>query len=390
MSTGRANNNTTKQQNGHQSSLINHQQTNYHRPCHSLFPQARCSHLHTTFLGRSFELPLHFFFEFHTSPLKLLFIMQYTSKLALLAVALFSSSVVAFPVAMNTELEVRDADNELTAREVFDAYLQARDDPTLSARDLKSLELDAREYLEYLEAREAATSTEHSTANPPTHSGTPQTSQTPLSADSSSKSSEHGHYLARVQNDRAAAAKAASEEFQDPTAYKKALADPANEHHKFAVRKFLHKAGNMKEALADKTSMFHKAAVRINHQQKATTYLSQEKNYMRALKSKHNKFHKDAVKQYLSADPERFENALMNKKAHFHKDAVHMYLHDSSVRKEAIADEHSAFHSAAVKMQKKINHSMLHGKHSKGASDATPSHTSTSESAPSATSTHAA
>jgi len=310
--------------------------------------------------------------------------MQYTTKLAMLAVALFSSSVVAFPLPMDTELEVREAEIELSAREVFDAYLEARADPTLNARDLKTLELDTRAYMQYLEAREAATSTEHSTTNSTAHSDTPQTHQTPLSADSSSKSSGHGHYLARVQNDRAAMKRAASEEFQDATAYKKALADKGDKYHKFAVRKYLNDPSNMKEALADKTSMYHKDAVHVRHQQQATVYLSQEKNYMRALKAKHNKFHKDAVKQYLSADPERFENALMNKHARFHKDAMQMYLLDSNVRKEAIADERSPFHNAAVKMQKKINHRKLHGKHS---SDDTPSTTS---SAPSATSTHAA
>lgn len=316
--------------------------------------------------------------------------MQYTSKLAMLAVALFSSSVVAFPLAMDTELEVREADNELSAREVFDAYLEARADPSLNARDLNALELDTRAYLEYLEAREAATPTEHSTANSATHSDTPQTPQTPMSADSSSKSSEHGHHLARVQKDHATAKKAASEAFQDPTSYKNALADKGNQYHKFAVRKYLNDSSNMKEALADKTNMYHKDAVHIRRQQKATVYLSHEKNYMRALRSKTDKFHKEAVKQYLSADPERFERALMNKHARFHQNAMHMYLIDSNVRKDAIADEHSPFHRAAVKMQKKIDHKKLHGKHSKGGSDATPSHTTTTSSAPSATSTHAA
>jgi len=307
----------------------------------------------------------------------------------MLAVALFSSSVVAFPFPMDTELEVREADVELSAREVFDAYLEARADPTLNPRDLNTLELDTRAYLEYLEARQAATSTAPNSA---THSDTPQTPQTPLAADSSSKSSEHGHYLARVQTDRAAAKKAASQEFQDPTSYKNALADKGDKYHKFAVRKYLNDPSTMKEALADKSSLYHKDAVHIRRQQKATVYLSHEKNYKRALRSKTDKFHKEAVKQYLSADPERFERALMDKHAKFHKDAMHMYLLDSNVRKEAIVDERSPFHSAAVKMQRKIDHRKLHGKHSTGASDNTPSHTSTpspatTSPAPNATST---
>ena len=40
---------------------------------------------------------------------------------------------------------------------IYDAYIEARSDPSLDARDLESLDLEAREYLEYLEAREAAT-----------------------------------------------------------------------------------------------------------------------------------------------------------------------------------------------------------------------------------------
>ena len=40
---------------------------------------------------------------------------------------------------------------------IYDAYMEARSDPSLDARDLESLDLEAREYLEYLEAREAAT-----------------------------------------------------------------------------------------------------------------------------------------------------------------------------------------------------------------------------------------
>ena len=85
--------------------------------------------------------------------------MQYTSKLAILAVALFSTSALAAPYASldgDYELEAREVDNELSAREFYDAYLEARADPDLDARDLEAMDLEAREYLEYLEAREAA------------------------------------------------------------------------------------------------------------------------------------------------------------------------------------------------------------------------------------------
>lgn len=308
--------------------------------------------------------------------------MQYTSKLAILAVALFSSSVVALPFAVDTQLKVREAVNELSAREVFDAYLEARADPSLNARDLEYLEWQAREYLEDLEIRAAATSTEPSTSTPsPTHSGIPQTpmSQAPPSNHSSnSTANDYAHHLAKIQEDRAALKTLASQKLQDASSYKEALADKDNQFHKFAVKKYLSDPSNMKEALATKSSAYHKAAIRITHEQNARVYLVQRKNYIRALKSTHNKYHKDAVKQYLS-DPESFQLALSGKHAHFHKEAVRQYLQDDDVRKGAIADEHSAFHKAAVKMQKKIDHKK-HG------TSGTASHTSTS-SAPASTRT---
>lgn len=85
--------------------------------------------------------------------------MQYTAKIALLAVALFGTSALAVPFAADAEydVEAREVDNDLTAREFYESYLESRADPSLDARDLESLDLEAREYLEYLEAREAAT-----------------------------------------------------------------------------------------------------------------------------------------------------------------------------------------------------------------------------------------
>jgi len=308
--------------------------------------------------------------------------MQYTSKLAILAVALFSSSVLALPFAVDTQLKVREAVNELSAREVFDAYLEARADPSINARDLEYLELEAREYLEYLEIRAAATSTEPSTSTPsPTHSGVPQTPMSHAHSSnhsSNSTANDYGHYLAKIQEDRAALKTLASQKLEDASVYKEALADKDNQFHKFAVKKYLSDPSNMKEALATKSSAYHKAALRITHQQKAKVYLVQRKNYIRALKSTHNKYHKDAVKQYLS-DPESFQLALTGKHAHFHKEAVYEYLQDDDVRKSAIADEHNAFHKAAVKMQKKIDHKK-HGKSDSTTAShtsATASHTST-------------
>ena len=85
--------------------------------------------------------------------------MQYTSKIALLAVALFGTSALAAPYAGETgfDIEAREVDNDLSAREFYELYLEVRADPSLDARDLESLDFEAREYLEYLEAREAAT-----------------------------------------------------------------------------------------------------------------------------------------------------------------------------------------------------------------------------------------
>lgn len=308
--------------------------------------------------------------------------MQYTSKLAILAVALFGSSVLALPVAVDTQLKVREAINELSAREVFDAYLEARADPSINARDLEYLELEVREHL-----RAAATSTEPSTStSSSTHLGVPQTSQTPMShAHSSNHSSnspanDFGHNLAKIQEDRAALKTLASQKLEDASVYKKALADKDDQFHKFAVKKYLSDPSNMKEALATKSSAYHKTALRITHQQKAKVYLGQRKNYIKALKSTHNKYHKDAVIQYLS-EPGSFQLALSGKHAHFHREAVRQYLQDDDVRKGAIADEQSTFHKAAVKMQKKIDHKK-HGK----SDSTTASHTSTS-SAPTSTRT---
>ena len=74
--------------------------------------------------------------------------MQYISKVALLAVALFGTSVLALPLAPGYDLEAREFNNDLSARGFYDMYLEARDDLTHDARDLESLDLEAREYPE--------------------------------------------------------------------------------------------------------------------------------------------------------------------------------------------------------------------------------------------------
>ena len=105
----------------------------------------------TSLIGRSFSF---------SKPLITQDIMQYTSKIALLAIALFGTSALAAPFAGEAEydVEAREVDNnDLSAREFYDMYLEARADPTLDARDLEAMDFEAREYLDYLEAREAAT-----------------------------------------------------------------------------------------------------------------------------------------------------------------------------------------------------------------------------------------
>ena len=73
--------------------------------------------------------------------------MQYFSKVALLAVAFFSISVLALPLALGSQydLEAREFNNDLSSRGFYDMYLEARNDPTLDARDLESLDLEARD-----------------------------------------------------------------------------------------------------------------------------------------------------------------------------------------------------------------------------------------------------
>ena len=81
--------------------------------------------------------------------------MQYTSKFALLVAIVFGASAFAAPVAAEYDIEAREVDSELTAREFYDMYLEARADPSIDARSLDAMDLEAREYLEYLEARES-------------------------------------------------------------------------------------------------------------------------------------------------------------------------------------------------------------------------------------------
>lgn len=295
--------------------------------------------------------------------------MQYTSKIALLAVALFGTSALAAPFAGEAvyDVEAREVDNDLAAREFYEMYLEARADPSLNARDIESLDFEAREYLEYLEARAAAT------AEPP---------QTPLShksahLETSTKGSSHSEtkpkdvHLTPHQLSVSKAKKLAAKEFEDPKVYQTALTNKADKDHRFAVLKHLKDPQNLKEALATKDSPYHKIAKRVVHRQKAKVYLSDKKNYEKALKGKHHKYHEDAVKVYFSHG-DHFDHALADKKSRFHKDAVHEYLLDKKTRKTVLADPASPYYKAAKKLQKKID--KRHAKLSDGShsGDSTP------------------
>jgi len=294
--------------------------------------------------------------------------MQYTSKLAILAVALFSTSVLAAPAPFDGdyEVEAREVDNELSAREFYDAYLEARADPDLDARDLDAMDLEAREYLEYLEAREAATAqTGHSVPSTPS---TPSGPQTPMSAT---------HPKKYVHAEKLRQHKAAALEYLDTNkkAYRKALRNSDNKYHRIAVQKYFRNRAHLKAALADEKNPLHRAALRRVHTLKANKYLSDKKQFKKALRSKRNPFHKEAVRKYLSSD-QHFEHALTSKRAKFHRQAVRKYLSDGQVRKAAIADKHNKYHKAAVKLQKKLNQQHV-AHHTTSSSAATPTATHT-------------
>jgi hypothetical protein len=303
--------------------------------------------------------------------------MQYTSKIALLAVALFGTSALAVPFASDAgyDVEAREVDNDLSAREFYDMYLEARADPSLDARDLDSLDLEAREYLEYLEARATAAAELPQTPLSP-HSPHLETTVHSHGAHETTHSESKPHpsvYLTPHQKAIRRAKIVAAKEFEDPKVYHAALTDKDNKLHRFAVSKYLSKPKNLRKALANTDSPYHKAAKRVLHQRKAKVYLADKSNLKKALKHKHNKYHKDAVKLYLSRG-DNFEHALSNKKARFHKAAVHEYLLDTKTRKSVLADKTDPFFKQAKKLQKKINKELKHIKVSTGsAADKTTS-----------------
>ena len=76
--------------------------------------------------------------------------MQYTIKVALLAVTLYGTSAPALPLGKGYQkkdnIQRRELDNDLSYRELNEMDLEARTNPSL----------EAREYFDYLEARDGA------------------------------------------------------------------------------------------------------------------------------------------------------------------------------------------------------------------------------------------
>jgi len=331
--------------------------------------------------------------------------MQYTAKVALLAVALFGTSVLAVPFGSNAEydLEAREVDNDLSAREFFDMYLEARANPSLSARDVESMDLEAREYLEYLEARDAAKLTPPSpqagpevplAPAPPSEPPAASTSsasevvseknqvvseknQTSVGVETSSDTSnsdtskrhhhkhhhhKHHHHFETPHQEAIRAAKEAAllELKSDPKLFQTVLMNPDDKLHKFAVEEYLlrdRKAYH--EALTNEGSPFHKVAKHIRHRRTAMRYLRSRKHFKYALRHKHAKYHKDAVRKYFRKE-RHFLDALRNRKSRLHQEAVMEYLLYKPIREEVLAQSGSPYYKAAVHLQAEIDERKHH------------------------------
>jgi len=266
--------------------------------------------------------------------------MQYTSKIALLAVALFGTSALAAPFTGEAEydVEARDVDNDLSTREFYEMYVEAR--------DLESMDLEAREYLE---ARQATT-----VATPQTRLS-PKSSNVETHQQTKATTSKKQVFLTDHQKAMRRARMMAVEEFKnDPEYYRYALKDKKSKNHNFAVMEYLSTSKNLKKALRSKRSPYYGMAKRIDHQRKAQTYLADKKNFKKALKNKRNSYYKDAVKMYFTQGT-NFEQALTHKNSRFHDAAVQQYLLYTKTRNLAIASKDHPFHDQAVALQKKIN-----------------------------------
>jgi len=325
--------------------------------------------------------------------------MQYSTKFALLAAAVFGATAFAAPLAprnVDYDLEAREVelDAGLTAREFYEMYLEARSNPELDARSVDAMDLEAREYLEYLEARDATTQKPLATPSSPAPSATehaaPAGSHTPEVPTPEAHKEEASHPKSRVALDQSQPehgskpeskeheskpedgkdstkphshlhlkpTKEQKEKVADPATRQEALHDKSNPLHHAAVYEHKKEIAKTKlkedpkllhAALEDKDNKLHKLAVK--------TTLSDPAKLKAALASKSNPLHKAAkrlekhrkVKKFLS-DKHHYEKALKDKHSKYHKAAVHKYLSKEKHLKEALHDKHSHYHKAAVKM----------------------------------------
>lgn len=281
--------------------------------------------------------------------------MQYTSKFALLAALVFGASALAVPLvprSLDYEIEARELETDLSAREFYHMYLEARANPSLDARDVYTMDLEAREYLEYLEAREAANvslirrcsccflnsfclqAAASETPALPSSKSSKAVDETTSTESHPHESLEHeahheheGHHL-RTAAYREKKAKALARLEASPRLYQAALEDKSDPLHHLAVKKYLLSHPSiMKEALADKSNVYHHAAKRIAiHRKKAKKYLSVKSQYEKALKHKSNEYHNAAVRKYLS-EPEHMQEALRNEDSKYHKIALKIQKH---------------------------------------------------------------
>jgi len=202
--------------------------------------------------------------------------MQYRSKVALLTIALFGTSALAAPFAGDAEydIEARDVDYDLAAREFFETY--------------------------DVEARESEPAPAALTPQTPL---TPPTPLTPSSAHSTNaESHKHSHedtdaehkkvFLTKHQKSMHRLKKLAAKKFENDEIYHNALENKDSKLHRYAVEKYLNNPKHLKKALADKRSHYHKAAKRIVHARKAKLYLEDEKHFKKALNRKHSRYHK--------------------------------------------------------------------------------------------------
>jgi len=274
--------------------------------------------------------------------------MQYKSKFALLAIALFGTSALAAPFAGEAEydVEAREVDNDLSTREFYEMYMEARD------LDSDSMDLEAREDLEYLEARQSTTVPMPQTPLTPKVETQGNTGSTGTGTTTTGK--KHVFLTKHQKAVRHARLMALQEFEQDPESFHNALVNKDSKYHKFAVLEYLRTPKHLKKAFRNKQSPFHGMAKRLVHQHKAKIYLTSKRHFKSALRHKHNRYHKDAVKLYLSQG-NHFAQALSHKDSRFHREAVHEYLLDTKTRMLAIANKDHPFHKQAVALQKKIN-----------------------------------